>query len=151
MFDGKISDLPEEITQKMEELSRQNMELMKEIADYLAQKVRKDEGIEEHELENALGPISQIAMGYKPAVVPFEVRGGPEDGKRIVTLCVQLQDDETVMPVLQVPDFHVLDSAEYVGSHEEIEIILPDDGVGIGWQKTILDTIEEYEKLYGGN
>ena len=145
-----LGDLPEELRQELKNLSDMNMAALKKVADYMASKVEREEGIEEYELENSLGPISQIAMGYKPAVVPFEVRGGPDDGKRLVTLCVQLADGKTVMPVLQVPDFHVLESAEYVGSKDDLEILLPEDGIGIGWQRVISDTVEEYGKLHGG-
>lgn len=110
----------------------------------------KDGNLQEHEVQNAYMPVINFKQGYSPAVCAFEVRdGGPMDGKRIVTLCVQLADQKTVMPVLQVPDFDMIAGAEYVGT-KEIELLLPEDSEGVGWQEIISDTNEEYKNIHGG-
>ena len=150
-------DLPENIKMLFEEAdelgkvaSKKMGESLNALNDYLRNKTMRDDNIRPHELDNAIMPISNLMHGYKPVVAPFEIRGGPDDGKRIVTLCVQLADNKTVMPVLQVPDFDILNEAEYVGSIEEMELVLPEDAEGIGWQKTVSEHVESYLKIHGG-
>jgi len=158
MFHGvNMEDIPDDLKKRMEsvELSMrsvmdQGMEVMNEIESFFRSKVERDDGITEDELENAIQPVSNLSQGYRPAVVPFEIRGGESDGKRLITLCVMLADGKTVMPVLQVPDFAVIEQAEYVGSMDDLQVILPDDPEGRGWQETVSETVKEYQILHGG-
>lgn len=152
-----IDDIPPELRLKMdaveaqlEAATRRSLEVMAEIAKAAEQKTAREENISENELRNALNPVMAIAGGCKPIAIPFEVRGGENDGKRLITLCVMLADGKTVMPVLQVPDFDVLANAEYIGSIEGLEVILPEDSAGTDWQKTISETVDRYAKIHGG-
>lgn len=158
MFNGiSVDDLPDDLQKKMEAVSleleiatKRSMAVFVEISKHIEQKAASDDGISEHELRNAINPVMALASGYRPVVIPFEIRGGEDDGKRLITLCVMLADDKTVMPVLQVPDFDVLADAEYIGSIDGLEVILPEDAEGVDWQKTVSETVEEYIKIHGG-
>lgn len=159
MFNGiNLEDLPPELQQKMDAVEAdmksvvdKGVGVLSEIETFFRNKVQSDDGLADYELDNAFQPIVNLSSGYRPAVVPFEIRGGEHDGKRLITLCVILADEKTVMPVLQVPDFAVIEQAEYVGSMEEIEVILPEDLEGRDWQKTVAETVKEYISIYGGN
>lgn len=157
--DEKINkaDLPEEIQAALDvagKAANESARLMTEALNMVVAHVRKkakSDGIEPHELDNVVTPMANFMGGWTPVVIPFEIRdGGPNDGKRIIALCVQLADKKTVMPMLQVADFDTIATAKYAGK-EEIEIILPEDSSGIGWQKTVSDTVEQYGKIHGGD
>ena len=157
--DEKINkdDLPEEIRaalREAEESAKKSGQLMTKALDMVVLHVKKKakaDGIEPHELDNVVTPMANFMGGWTPVVIPFEIRdGGPNDGKRIIALCVQLPDKKTVMPMLQVADFDTIATAKYAGK-EEIEIILPQDSSGIGWQKTVSETMEQYMKIHGGD
>ena len=159
MFNGiNMEDLPPELKQKLEQsqvelkaVMDKSMDLMDEVGTFFRNKVQSDDGLADYEMDNAFLPIMNLSQGYRPAVVPFEIRGGENDGKRLITLFVLLADEKTVMPVLQVADFAVIEQAEYVGSIEDLEVMLPEDLIGQDWQKTIADTVKEYKVIHGGN
>lgn len=110
-----------------------------------AQETKCIHNLQQHEFDNALMPLQNLKDGFRPAVLPFEIRdGGPLDGKRIITLCIVLPGKKAVMPVLQVPDFDLLSQSVCASSHP-FELILPADGEGKNWQSIISETVKEYE------
>lgn len=150
-FPPEIQEMMRDASKKSEVAARASIKVVEAMAEHSKRKLMLEESIAEHELDNAINPITHIMHGWTPAVVPFEIKGGVNDGKRIVALCVKLADGKTVLPVLQVPDFDMLAKAQYIGSKDDLEIIIPPDQEGVGWQKEVGDMVEEYNKIYGGD
>ena len=117
------------------------------MSSHAKRKMMSEENVAEHEIDNVFNPLMHIMRGWAPAVVPLEVRGGKNDGKRIITLCVKLADKKTVLPVLQVPDFDMLNQAEYIGSIDGLQVMIPEDQEGVGWQKEVAEMVEDISPL----
>jgi len=146
---GDREEIPDEAKVLLDKAARITHQAMEIMADR-AKKHTVSEGLEEHEVENSMVPVSNLAMGtWSPRLCAFEVMdAGQNEGRRIIALCVQLADGKTVMPVLQVADFDMISRSEYLGD-SDINIIIPEDSSGVGWQKTIGDTLAKFKAIHG--